>query len=264
MTLAATVTIGVFGLFHPHALDIEPWRQSRIELSCVPHQTLERTARVRLTADCKGSGSNGAPTDFILSVPGRIRRHYQGTLKVTRQPTGELIAAVTMTLETAVASTVAAEAPPDAAKAMLEAQAVVTRSYFAAIHNRHQQFDFCDTTHCQFIKDPPAPDSGFAQATLATTGRVLTYHYRIVPAFYAARCDGLLAPLPASRIGPNEYPYFAATCDFCLRTPAKSTQKANARPHHHGMCQLGANDLAKRGWTASQILAHYYPGADLR
>ena len=264
MSLVATVTIGVFGLFHPHALDIEPWGSSRVELSCAPNHTLEGTTRFRLTAACKGSGSNGAPTDFILSVPGRIRRHYQGTLKITRQPTGELIAAITMALETAVASTVAAEAPTDAASAMLEGQAIVTRSYFAAIHNRHQHFDFCDTTHCQFIKDPPAPDSAFAQATLATTGRVLTYHDRIMPAFYAAKCDGLLAPLLPSRFGPNVYPYFAVKCDYCLRTPAKSAQKANARPHHHGMCQLGANDLAKRGWTASQILAHYYPGAELR
>ena len=266
MTLAATVTIGVFGLFHPHALEVEPWGSSRVELTCgTTSRVIEGSMKLRLTSDCSASGLNGAPADFLLSVPGRIRRHYQGTLRVTRLPAGELIASVTMALETAVASTVAAEAPPDAPAPMLEAQAIVTRSYFAAGgQHRHQHFGFCDTTHCQFIKDPPPAESPASQATRATSGQVLVYHGRLFAPFYAARCDGLLAPLPASRVGPGDYPYFAVKCGYCLRNPSKAAAKANSRPHHHGMCQLGANNLARHGSTAAQILAHYYPGAELR
>ena len=265
MTLAATVTIGVFGLFRPHALEVEPWGSSRVEVHCgTSSQVHEGSMKSCLTSGCSASGVNGAPTDFVLSVPGRIRRHYRGTLRVTRQPAGELIAVVTMALETAVASTVAAESPPDAGAAMLEAQAIVTRSYYAGGQHRHQQFDFCDTTHCQFIKDPPPVGSPPSQAARATSGQVLVYHGRKFAPFYAARCDGLLAPLPASRVGPGDYPYFAVKCGYCLRNPSKVAAKANARPHHHGMCQLGADDLAKQGSTAAQILAHYYPGAELR
>ena len=260
--LAATVTIGVFGLFHPRALDIEPWGASRVDIQCA-HRVLEGSAKYRIASDCIATGVRGAPVDFALSVPGRIRRHYQGTLKITRHPTGELVAVVTMALETAVSSTVGAESPPNAAPAMLEAQAIVARSYFAA-GPRHRDFDFCDTTHCQFVKDSPRADSPAARAARETQGRLLTYRSRAIAAFYAARCDGLLAPLPFARVGPDEYPYFAVKCDYCARNPSKVPAKVNARPHHHGMCQLGADDLAKHGWTVARILAHYYPGTEIR
>lgn len=38
------------------------------------------------------------------------------------------------------------------------------------------------------------------------------------------------------------------------------------RGHGHGvgLCQVGAGGLAERGWSARQILAHYYPTASLR
>jgi hypothetical protein len=252
--LAATVAIGVFGLFHPQAFEIEPFGASRVEVRCETIATLQGHQRRRIDTQCSAAGPAGAATDFVLSIPGKIRRHYQGTLHV--QPmNGELLAVVTMTLETAVASTVAAEAPPNAAPAMLEAQAIVTRSYFTAEPKRHCDFDFCDTTHCQFVKD--VVDSA---ATRKTEGHVLVYRDRILQALYAARCDALLTPLP----GPNNgYPYFAVRCDYCLRHPSRTPPKANAKPHHHGMCQLGANDLARQGWSASKILAHYYPGTEI-
>jgi len=145
--LAATVTIGVFGLFHSTTFDLEPYGPSRIEVRCgTSTSTLEGQRHARLNMSCTASGLNGTSVDFILSIPGKIRRHYQGTLE-TRKIERELLALVRMPLETAVASTVAAEAPPNASPAMLEAQAIVTRSYFSAPHNRHSGFEYCDTSH---------------------------------------------------------------------------------------------------------------------
>ena len=66
---------------------------------------------------------------------------------------------VTMDLETAVASVVAAESPPGAGLESLKAQAVVARSFLVAAHGRHARSDFCDTTHCQFLREPPAEGS---------------------------------------------------------------------------------------------------------
>lgn len=261
--LTATITIGVFGLFHPHALEIETWGASRIEISCAGERVLEGSTKLRIAGECRAYGLNGAPVDFVLSVPGRIRRHYRGTLKIARLASGELVPMVTMALELAVASTTAAEAPSGASAAMLEAQAIVTRSYFTAGHGRHRAFDFCDTTHCQFLKDPPDAESVAARAVSETAGRVLVYRDRIVEALYAARCDGLLAPLPGT-LASAGYPYFAVKCGYCSRHPPRVAAKANARPHHHGMCQLGAEDLAKRGFSATRILEHYYPGAEIR
>lgn len=261
--LAATITIGVFGLFHPHFLEIEPWGTSHIEVGCGSNRILEGSTKLRIAGECRASGPNGAPVDFVLTVPGRIRRHYQGTLKVGRLASGELVPVVTMALELAVASTIAAEAPAGASAAMLEAQAIVTRSYFTAGHRRHRLFDFCDTTHCQFVKGPPEGESVAARAVRETERRVLMYRDRIIEALYASRCDGLLVPLPVPHDGLG-YPYFSVKCEYCLRHPARAPAKANARPHHHGMCQLGAEDLAKQGFSATRILAHYYPGAEIR
>ena len=33
--------------------------------------------------------------------------------------------------------------------------------------------------------------------------------------------------------------------------------------HGVGLCQQGARGYAERGWSAEDILAHYYPGAIL-
>ena len=257
--LPATVAISVFGLFHPVAVDIEPWGASRVEIRCVGaiNHVLEGRQRARLTGQCVAAGPD---VDFVLSVPGKIRRHYRGALRTGGTP---FAAVVTMDLERAVASTVAAEAPAGAGSAMLEAQAIVTRSYFAAGRGRHRTFDFCDTTHCQFIKDPPANGSTPVRATTETTGKVLVYQGRVIAAFYAARCNGFLTPLPLNRIAANSYPYYAVRCEHCLRLPKWEPPKPNARPHYHGMCQFGAADLARQGWTAARILAQYYPGTEL-
>src|SRR6266852_2460751 len=79
---------------------------------------------------------------------------------------------LSMQLETAVGSVVQAESAPGTPLEALEAQAVVTRSYFAAGRGRHHNFDFCDLTHCQFLREPPNPDSTIAQAVRATQGLV--------------------------------------------------------------------------------------------
>src|SRR5208283_1270192 len=65
-----------------------------------------------------------------------------------------LTAVVTMDLEPAVASVVAAEGTVDAPSEALKALAVAARSYFVAGKGRHRDFDFCDTTHCQFLREP--------------------------------------------------------------------------------------------------------------
>ncbi len=93
MTLPAVVAIGVFGLFHPQALEVEAWGASRVEVGCAG-RVIEGSARVRITSHCVVSGVGGGPVDFVLSVPGKIRRHYQGVLRVRRAD--ELFAVVTM------------------------------------------------------------------------------------------------------------------------------------------------------------------------
>ncbi len=91
------------------------------------------------------SSRENGPVDFLLSVPGKITRHYRGHLEI-EQASGILIPIVSMDIETAVASVVAAESMPGAPMEALKAQAVAARSYFAAGKGRHYDIDFCYTT----------------------------------------------------------------------------------------------------------------------
>jgi stage II sporulation protein D len=119
-----------------------------------------------------------------------------------------------MGLETAVASAVAAESAPGSPLEALKAQAVATRSYYLASPLRHQQFDFCDTTHCQFLRE--VPDSLAAQATAATHGMVLLYDGAIIPALFTGSCGGRTRTLAEVGLTPGPYPYFSVPCNFCL------------------------------------------------
>ena len=230
---AGTLRIGVFGLFHPRELTLRPALQSVLVIEGDGRRWIladGREAYLRvavgrleyqdgeyfLTASALHAESrHGGPAEFVLSVPGRIGRVYQGTLEVKVRDS-ELVPIVMMDLEVAVASAAAAESPPVAAPAALEAQAIVTRSYYFAAH-RHSDFDFCDTTHCQFLRELPSADSPARVATERTRGLVLLYRGEIVPALFSASCGGRTRSLRDVGLTSRGYPYYAVPCPFCLR-----------------------------------------------
>lgn len=243
------VVISVFGLFHPAELDIAPAGQSPLQVVCGPHHTrLEGTAKkLALRPGCTTTGT------FTLSIPGRIRRTFTGTLQI--EP--GLTALVTMDLETAVAATVAAELPATTPKAALEAQAVAVRSYYASLPaGRHAHRAFCDTTHCQHMRGPVAASHPASKAALATRSLILDYQSRILTAMYSAACQGRRQ---AGAANPDGYVYAPVGCDFCRRRPS-----AKKFAHTRGLCQSGASAMAANGKNAEEILRHYYPGTSLR
>ncbi|MGH9602320.1 MAG: SpoIID/LytB domain-containing protein, partial [Terriglobales bacterium] len=124
---------------------------------------------------------------------------------------------VIMDLETAVASAVAAESPPDAPIETLKAQAVAARSYFIAVRGRHTGFDFCDTTHCQYLREAPSRDNPAALAAAATRGLVLEHRDQVVPAYYSASCGGRTRTLAELGLPAADYPYYAVECAYCRR-----------------------------------------------
>lgn len=272
------VRVGVFGLFHPRALAVSA---SRGVLSlhgdgagCV----LRGSEEAQLALDgttvrvaCAGSvfrtraihvtGSAGEAADLWLTVPGRIARRFQGRLEVTLGR-DELVPVVSMDLETAVASVVAAEqiasTPPEA----LKAQAVAARSFLIASRHRHRGFDFCDTTHCQFLRDPPAPGDPAAQAARGTAGLVLAFRGRPIAALYSASCGGRTRTLTEAGLNAADgYPYFSVECAH--RQTADGSAPAR-KGHGIGLCQEGAASLAADGRASfAEILRYYYPGSTL-
>jgi stage II sporulation protein D len=241
---AQDVRIGVFGLFHPQQLVLQSTLSQALVIQAGDRTlVLERssgqdTAVITSSGDVltlqvgnqmvralaiRASSRGGATSDLILAVPGKISRSYRGQLEVTVN-SGTLVQVVSMELETAVASVVEAESDPDSPLEAMKAQAVATRSYFVAARGRHHDFDFCDTTHCQFLRESPPPDSNAARATIATRGLVLGYHDQTVAAMFTRRCGGRTHTPQDVGMSHKAYPYFPVACDYCRRNPTRWTR----------------------------------------
>jgi len=247
------VAICVFSLFHPTELDVQAARASILLLEQNGHrETIEGSRTIKIFGNATVTGREGEAAKFVLSVPGKIRREFQGRLEV-REQDSHLIAIVRMEMETAVASIVAAESPPGAGLEARKAQAVVARSFLIATHGRHQGFDFCDTTHCQFLRDAPAPSSLSAKATEETKELVVAYQGRAIAALYSANCGGKTRSLEDAGWNAEAYPYFAIDCPV----------RGAVAGHRIGMCQEGSAQMARNGSTFREILALYFPATTI-
>jgi stage II sporulation protein D len=248
-SFAQNVRIGVLGLFHPreiivratpaaavvvHAgeqsLVLDPSSETdevhvRLDGNDVVIQARDREIRAEsLTFTSRENG----PADFLLEIPGKITRRYQGTLNLTAS-SESLLAVVTMDLETAVASVVAAESGLDTPLEALKAQAVAARSYLNASKGRHRGFDFCDTTHCQFLRTAPDPNTPVTSAVADTRGLVLSYNTRPFPAMYTRSCGGRTRTPAEVGLAADAYPYYSVECKFCREHPAAWQSQVSSR-----------------------------------
>jgi stage II sporulation protein D len=247
------VSICVFSLFHPVEFEVQPARASVVVVQQNGlDRTLEGLYSMKLRGPAKATGRDGAEATFILSIPGKISREFHGRLEV-RVMDGHLLAVVAMDRENAVASIVAAESPPAAPLEARKAQAVVARSFLIASHNRHEGFDFCDTTHCQFLRESPPPGSPSASAAEQTRDLVVAYQGRAIAALYSANCGGKTRTLDEAGWNAEAYPYFAVECPV----------RGQVAGHRIGMCQEGAAQMARNGKTFREILAHYFPATSI-
>jgi len=230
------IRFGVFGLFHPKTLSLQAsgdralsvngdgnevvlsnrGRRQMVLRADGDRVVVERTAATAWNAKAR----DGSWARFQLGVPGKIVRAYAGKLTVTAHH-GELTAIVTMDMETAVTSVVAAEMPARAPLEALKAQAVVTRSFLSA-GSRHGEYDFCDTTHCQFLRSPEDASRRAVEAVDATRGMVLAYQQRPLAAMYASRCGGQTQSLREVGMHAGDgYPYYAVNCKWCREHPVR-------------------------------------------
>jgi stage II sporulation protein D len=270
---AQKVQIGVLGLFHPRQITLSIANGEALLLGADNNVfVLEpgprpSTARIRIAggtllleigdrivraAEIRASGRNSRAATFVLGVPGKINHQYRGTLSV-KAIEGLIVPIVTMDLETAVASVVAAESAPGAPVETLKAQAVVTRSYFIAGKGRHHDFDFCDLTHCQFLRDPPNPKHPASVASFATLGLVISFEKKLVAAMFTRSCGGRTRTPAELGIPGSGYPYFSVRCDYCYQNPSRWTRRIS---EHEAARLLGKGEAGRLavdrrlGWNA--------------
>lgn len=155
-------------------------------------------------------------------------------------------------LEEYVRGVVASALPADAPIEALKAQAVAART-FAANTRRHIErgADVCTLRHCQIYKE--SGTTGAETAASETRGIVAVHGGRLIEAYYFEHCDGstrdaagVLVQAPAYLRGVS------CPCGF-------STLKG----HGIGMCQRGAQVMARFGDGFDVILKHYFTGISL-
>lgn len=260
---AETVSVSVLGLFHPTRLMLESAdRPLQLQLDeaqlASPHpvaiELRDGSIRVR-TPQFRGHGAavtaNGA---FTLLIPGELERRYEGALRI--EPAGEqLRAVVSMDLDSAVAAVLAQESSGELQRSALDAQAIVSRSFLAA-GGRHAGFDFCDTTHCQWLGAAQGPRTAFAQAARRTRGLVIEFGGQVVEALFSRRCGGRTRTLTAIGLTPAGYPYHAVECDACRRKPGeweRDLPRSEARElEQHPGKESSRLAVARRlGWSAA-------------
>ncbi|MGZ4788758.1 MAG: SpoIID/LytB domain-containing protein [Terriglobales bacterium] len=189
---------------------------------------LEAGPRLIRSSGVSFAGRTNEPADFILAIPGKIKRRYHGILEI--QPSAiNLVAIVTLDLEIAVASVVAAETVPGTPLEALKAQALATRSYFIAGGGRHRYFDFCDTTHCQFLREAPPAGSDVANAVSSTRGLVLAYHFEPFAAMYTRSCGGRTRTPSEVSLSSAAYPYYSVDCKYCRSHPSHWTTRISSQ-----------------------------------
>ena len=157
-------SFSVFSLLRPNNLEIRPVGTARLHCSSSEgFRVIESGQSLRLNSKSVPvavAGPDGAPVGFVLELPGIIRRAYLGKLQVRTQG-NTLRPVVYMDGEVAVGSIVGAELPiGSAAFGALAAQAVLARSFITGSEKpRHKDAEFCDTTHCQFLRAPAAAET---------------------------------------------------------------------------------------------------------
>jgi peptidoglycan hydrolase-like amidase len=262
-----TDSFGVLGLFHPRELVLErvdaqvvvaKGAGAAVVLNGEPeHRRLLLRAdgdavagEAQEAAQWTAGARDGGAVEFALSVPGKLRRVYRGQLTVTARG-GELTAVVRIDRETAVASIVAAEMAADIPLEALKAQAVAARSFLAG-GGRHGAYEFCDTTHCQFLRSPPANESAAMRAAEATRGLILTYQGKTLAAMYGSRCGGRTHSLSELGMdGWGGYPYFAVTCAACRQHPLRWQSRIESGPEPKAGNERARLATARQwGWSA--------------
>jgi stage II sporulation protein D len=223
-----TVRIGVLSLFEPHDLTLRASAVGPLRLS--GGKTIEGQHSAQLSAGGErvllSINGHTAEMDrltgegsFELAVPGKLARQYSGALEITAH-NGTLTAVVTMDLETAVAAAVAAEGDLGGPQQALLAQAVASRSYLAS-GSRHERYDFCDTTHCQYLTD--SLDERARNAAAETAGTLLWYDGKPFEALFTRSCDGRTrTPQQVGLAGSPAYQ--SAACPICARDPQHWTR----------------------------------------
>ena len=142
------------------------------------------------------------------------------------------------------------EMPYNWAEEALKAQAIAARSYAVANlgKNGSRGFDIKDNTEDQAYGGASCETERTNRIVAETYGIVVTQNKQVIPAFYCASAGG--KTVNSGDVWYKDMPY--------LKSVPSYDNNIKKMGHGIGMSQHGANNLAKQGYNAYQILAYYY------
>ncbi len=182
-------------------------------------------------------------------------RWYRGQLLVLNEKQG-LTVINELDLENYIKGVVPAEMPTSWNIEAHKAQAIAARSYAVANTGKRLEYgyDLKDTPQDQNYIGISAETLQTNRAVESTHGQVLVYNGKVIPAYYHASAGG--STLPARKVWGKDLPYIKAVKSFDEKIPKNG--------HRVGMSQNGAQILAKKGYSAYQILGYFYNNVMLR
>ena len=187
-----------------------------------------------------------APPGGFVSAKGKW---YRGLL-IVQNKNKKLTVINDLDLEDYLKGVVPSEMPSGWELEALKAQAIAARSYALANLGKRASlgFDLKDTPEDQAYGGASAETSKTNEAVESTTGLVLTYNMKVVPAYYSASAGG--QTINASAAWGNDLPF--------IRSVPSYDDNVKKNGHGVGMSQYGANNLAKFGYNDYQILSYFF------
>lgn len=172
---------------------------------------------------------------------------YRGVIRIKNR-NGKLIVINDISLEEYIKGVVPAEMPSSWAYEAHKAQAIAARSYALANLGKRAQYgyDLKDTPEDQAYNGASGETTDTNAAVDDTKGIVLTYDDKVISAYYSASAGGQTN----TNSWGNSLPY--------LRSVPSFDDNIKKNGHGVGMSQHGANNLAKQGYNAYQILQYFY------
>lgn len=183
-------------------------------------------------------------TNGYVSTKGKW---YHGKLMV-KNVNNKLIVINDVDLENYLKGVVPSEMPASWEYEALKAQAIAARSFALANLGKQAKngYDLKDNTEDQAYGGASAETNKTNKAVDETHGLVLTYDMKIISAYYSASAGGMTS----ASVWGGYAPYLHSVPSF--------DENVKKNGHGVGMSQHGANNLAKQGYNAYQILEYFY------
>ncbi len=177
------------------------------------------------------------------------RKWYRGHFQVVNDGLS-LTVINDVPLEKYLQGVVPSEMPPSWEHDAHKAQAIAARSYALANLGKRGKhgYDLKDTPEDQAYGGASAETPQTNDAVTETEGLVLVYDGKIIPAYYSASAGGKTTT--AGQVWSKDLAFLKSVPSF------DDGIKKNG--HGVGMSQYGANNLAKKGYNAYQILKYFY------